>query len=176
MLNYNPDIARSNPSRRILNGADVDNCKKCGRCCSNLRKGEDKSGLTLFIDEISLFPDDKIRPYIGKGVESVTEIFAYQHTDNVCVHLVNNQCVIYEHRPIMCRSFPVKVGKYGLKFISGCIGVREMLKKSVNLSHDMYEVKAAISMTERLHKFYKSFINGEKRWRYNLLTEVWDPY
>jgi hypothetical protein len=55
-------------------------------------------------------------------------------------------------------------------------GVRDMLKNSKNLTHDMYEVKAAILMAERLYDFHKSFEEGEKRWKYNLLTEEWETY
>ncbi len=154
----------------------IEECTKCGRCCSNLRKGSNKTGLTLFPEEIHLFPEDKIRPYLGKGVDSVTEIFTYQHTDNVCVNLVDSQCIVYENRPTMCRSFPVKVGEYGLRFISGCPGVLERIKKGNALNHEMYEVKAAMKMTERLYEFHKTFKENEKRWMYNLETEEWETY
>ncbi len=156
--------------------SNMEECVKCGRCCSNLRKGDEKTGLTLFPEETHLFPEDKIRPYLGKGEASVTEIFTYQHTENVCINLVNNQCTVYENRPTMCRSFPVKVGEHGLRFISGCMGVRDMLKNAKNMTHEMYEVKAAIKMTERLYEFHKAFTEGEKRWVYNLVTEEWETY
>jgi len=154
----------------------LEECVQCGRCCSNLRNGNEKTGLTVFPEKVHLFPEDKIRPYIGKGVDSVTEVFTYQQTENVCVHLVDNKCEIYLQRPTMCRSFPVKVGEHGLRFISGCMGVRDMLKNSKNMTHDMYEVKAAIEMAERLYEFHKSFDEGEKRWQYNLITEEWETY
>lgn len=154
----------------------MEECVKCGKCCSNLRKGDEKTGLTIFPEEAHLFPESTIRPYLGKGVDKVTKVFAYQHTENVCINLVNNMCQVYENRPTMCRSFPVKVGEHGLRFISGCPGVLEMIKKSKNMSHDMYEVKAAIEMTERLYNFHKSFKEDEKRWRYNLVSEEWETY
>lgn len=141
-----------------------------------MRKGDETTGLTLFPEETHLFLEDTIRPYLGKGVNSVSEVFTYQHTGNVCINLVDNKCRVYEKRPTMCRSFPVKVGEHGLRFISGCPGVKEMLKHSRNLTHDMYEVQAAISMTERLYDFYKSFKEGERRWKYNLVKEEWEPY
>lgn len=154
----------------------MDECTKCGRCCSNLRKGNEKTGLTLFPDETHLFPEETVRPYLGKGVNSVTEIFAYQHTENNCINLVDNQCRVYENRPTMCRSFPVKVGEHGLRFVSGCKGVLERIRTGNSLSHDMYEVGAAMRMAERLYEFHKSFGEEEKRWMYNLATEEWETY
>ena len=145
----------------------------CGKCCSNLRKGDEKSGLTLFPEELHLFPEEKVRPYIGKGIDRGTDIFAYQQTENICVHLENRKCMIYEQRPMMCRSFPVKVGENGLRFISRCVGVREMIKNSVALTHEMNEVKVAIQLVERLYEFHKSLGEGYRRWRYNLVLEEW---
>ena len=154
----------------------MEECTTCGRCCSNLRQGDKKTGLTLFPEEVHLFPEDMVRPYLGKGVDSVTEVFTYQHTENVCINLVDNMCTVYEERPTMCRSFPVKVGEHGLRFVSGCRGALEMNKNGKSLSHDMYEVKAAMSMAERLYDFHKSFNENEKRWMYNLVTEEWETY
>lgn len=154
----------------------MDECTKCGRCCSNLRMGDKKTGLTLFPEEIHLFPEETIRPYLGKGVESVEKVFTYQHTENVCINLVDSQCRVYDERPTMCRSFPVKVGEHGLRFISGCPGVLGRIRKGENLSHDMYEVEAAMSMAERLYEFHKTFDEGEKRWVYNLSSEEWETY
>ena len=59
-------------------------CEKCGRCCSNLRTSNDKLGLSLFPDEINLFPEHLVRPYLVRGVSLPTTIFTYQHTENVC--------------------------------------------------------------------------------------------
>jgi Fe-S-cluster containining protein len=151
----------------------VDECARCGRCCSHLRSGEGDSGLTLFSDEVHLFPENMIRPHLAKGVSSPEEIFTYQHTMNVCIHLVDNLCRIYENRPLMCRSFPVKIGAYGLRFSPGCLAVLNALKKSKTMSSEQEEVKAAISMTERLYEFHKNFGENDQKWKYNLATERW---
>ncbi len=131
----------------------MDECTRCGRCCSNLRKGDETTGLTLFPDEKDLFPQDKVRPYLGRGKDIVTDVFTYQHTENVCTHLVDNLCQIYESRPLMCRSFPVKVGAYGLRFSSGCRGVLHTMRKSKTMDRDQYEVRAAIEMVEAAGHF-----------------------
>lgn len=151
----------------------VDECVRCGRCCSHLRSGEGDSGLTLFPDEIHLFPEDKIRPHLARGVSSPVEIFTYQHTENVCIHLVDNMCSIYESRPLMCRSFPVKIGEYGLRFSPGCKAVLNALRKSKTMDSEQSEVKAAIFITERLYEFHKNFGENDQKWKYNLATEQW---
>ncbi len=154
----------------------MDECTQCGRCCSNLRRGDETTGLTLFPDEKDLFPQDKVRPYLGRGKDAVAVVFTYQHTENVCTHLVDNLCQIYESRPLMCRSFPVKIGAYGLRFSSGCKGVLHTMRKSKTMDREQNEVKAAIEMVERLHEFHTSFQDEDFRWKYNLVTEEWETY
>lgn len=151
----------------------MDECERCGRCCSHLRVRESEAGLTLFPDEIRFFPPDTVRPHLAKGVESPTTVFTYQHTENVCVHLKDNICSIYEDRPLMCRSFPVKVGENGLRFAAGCKAVLNTLKKHKAMNYEQPEVKAAISMAERLYEFHKNFTSGDKKWKYNLTSEQW---
>ena len=40
----------------------------------------------------NFLPQDKVRPYLGRGKEAVTVVFTYQHTEDVCTHLVDNLC------------------------------------------------------------------------------------
>jgi hypothetical protein len=73
----------------------------------------------------------------------------------------------------MCRSFPVKIGEYGLRFSPGCKAVLNTLRKSKTMDSEQSEVKAAISMTERLYEFHTSFGPNDQKWKYNLSTEQW---
>ena len=73
----------------------------------------------------------------------------------------------------MCRSFPVKVGENGLRFAAGCKAVLNTLKKHKAMNYEQPEVKAAISMAERLYEFHKNFTSGDKKWKYNLTSEQW---
>lgn len=152
----------------------VDGCERCGRCCSHLRDGDDKSGLTLFPEEIHLFPEKLIKPHMARGEKEPLKIFSYQHTENVCVHLENNLCNIYEKRPLMCRSFPVKVGPRGLKFSPGCKAVLHNLKKSSNTDRKPLEIQASLKIAKRLYNFYNSFEDNEVKWNYNLVTDSWE--
>ena len=153
----------------------VDGCTKCGRCCSNLRIGDETSGLTLFTDEVHLFPEETIKPHLGKGANEPTSIFTYQHTENVCIHLVDNLCKIYEERPLMCRSFPVKLGINGLRFSPGCKAVLNSLRNSKTMDRELTEVKATIETAERLSEFHQGFRDDEAEWKYNLVSEQWEP-
>ena len=151
-------------------------CIKCGSCCRHLRLGDKEVGLTLFPEEIHLFPKSTIRPHLGKGVNEPTTIFTYQHTENICVHLKENLCKVYEYRPLMCRSFPIKVGPKGLTFSPGCKGFLEIVKNSKMRSRDMEEIQSALEIAERLYKFHSDLKDNEKKWRYNLINEKWIPY
>lgn len=147
----------------------------CGRCCSHLRIGDETSGLTLFPDEVHLFPEETVKPHLGKGMIEPTTIFTYQYTGNVCVHLVDNICEIYEERPLMCRSFPVKLGVNGLRFAPGCEAVLNMLRNSKTIEGEQDEVQAAIETAERLTEFHSGFYEDEREWKYNLVSEQWEP-
>ena len=155
----------------------MEECVQCGRCCSHLRKGDETVGLTLFPEEIHPFPESTVKPHLGKGIEGHTKVFTYQHTENVCVNLRDNLCTIYDRRPLMCRSFPVKVGARGLTFSPGCKAFIKTVKNSKkSKNRDMEEVRAALEIAERLYKFHSSLEEGEGKFRYNLLTDMWETY
>jgi Fe-S-cluster containining protein len=145
----------------------------CGQCCSHLRIGDEKAGLTLFPEEVYLFPEKTVRPHYGKGVSQPSIIFTYQHTENVCVHLKNNMCSIYDTRPLMCRSFPVKIGANGFRFSKGCKAVISITRSGMDFKQTS-EVQAAIEMTERLAGFNSTFNQDEQMWKYNLILEQWE--
>ncbi len=151
-------------------------CTKCGMCCSNLRLGDKKVGLTLFPEEIHLFPKSMIRPHLDKGVNEPTSILTYQHTLNICIHLKDNLCKIYHNRPLICRSFPIKVGLRGLTFSPGCKGFLEIVKNSKVKNREMEEIQSTLEIAKRLYKFHSDLKDNEKKWRYNLLNEEWVPY
>ena len=121
-----------------------------------------------------MFPSEKVRPHLAKGVDAPTSIFTYQYTDNVCMHLVDNMCHVYDVRPLMCRKFPVKLGAYGLTFSPGCKAVLNLLRSSKTMSDDAEEVQVAIVIAERLMLFHRGFADDEVEWRYNLVSETWE--
>jgi len=89
-------------------------CERCGFCCRHLLVDIDGGKGTLFLlpSETKLFPKDLIKPFFGSGTKGRSRprpatIFAYQIATNVCPHIKpDNQCAIYENRPLMCQSYP----------------------------------------------------------------------
>jgi len=60
------------------------NCTSCGLCCKNIQNVYDNS----------------VRIAEESGIENI--VFPYRHTDGVCEKLVNNNCSVYENRPMIC--------------------------------------------------------------------------
>lgn len=66
-------------------------------------------GLTLLPDEVDLFPEEIVKPYLGLGkrpYESSFKVIAYQLAVEDCPKYRVNLCTIYENRPTTCRQFP----------------------------------------------------------------------
>jgi Fe-S-cluster containining protein len=117
---------------------------------------------------------EKVRPHYGKGVSKPSIIFTYQYTENICIHLKDNMCTIYDSRPLMCRSFPVQLGVNGIRFSPGCRAVLDIIPRSKVMNNDLPEVKAAMEMGERLLEFYRDLGENELKWKYNLISEAWE--
>ncbi|KKK76978.1 hypothetical protein LCGC14_2858250, partial [marine sediment metagenome] len=86
-------------------------CLQCGRCCRDILKNAMGSlkGPYLSPEEAQLFPPDTVSPSIGRGfdIDSIT-VSRYQINQAHCPQLVeDNQCAIYENRPLVCRRFPL---------------------------------------------------------------------
>ena len=86
-------------------------CLGCGECCIGLfgQHGKIWLGLFLLPWERKLFPSEYIHPRYGEGRKPSHRkfrILAYQMSANVCPHLADNKCQIYENRPLICRSYP----------------------------------------------------------------------
>jgi Fe-S-cluster containining protein len=64
-------------------------------------------GMYLAPDEIKYFPEDSVFPLFRAG----DHVFAYQLGLHECPNLIRKNghmmCVIYENRPLICRSFPL---------------------------------------------------------------------
>ncbi|HJW97247.1 MAG TPA: YkgJ family cysteine cluster protein [archaeon] len=85
-------------------------CNKCGDCCRNLLKniGDVINGLTLFPDEVHLFPKEIVSPSVAIG-HTPTKIISYQLNVETCPHLKNNECSLHDQKPLICRAFPLTV-------------------------------------------------------------------
>jgi Fe-S-cluster containining protein len=66
-------------------------------------------GLTLLPEEVNLFQEDHIKPYLGVGKRPYDpnfRVIAYQFTQPECPYLDKDKCVKYSDRPATCRQFP----------------------------------------------------------------------
>ena len=101
-------------------------CLKCGNCCKDLSKESIPDiGLPCFTGiklltlsapiliindwEKSLFPEENIAPcHAFFDLENnQTIIMDYALNTNHCPNLLpDNQCTIYEKRPLICKGFP----------------------------------------------------------------------
>ena len=85
-------------------------CQECikhsGGCCTNVNFCIHKSEASPFLEYIST----KGLP-LGHKFEKFGEnsdLFLYNSSDNPCIFLdENHRCQIYDHRPLICRVFPV---------------------------------------------------------------------
>lgn len=77
-----------------------------------------KLGLSLKLEEFKLFPPEIVSPQFGVGTRTSLKprhILSYQLNVNVCPHLTeDNNCRIYNNRPLSCRAFPlISLGPIG---------------------------------------------------------------
>ena len=97
-------------------------CLKCGDCCRNLIRPSNfyplsvkvKTGLGLSSGELALFRKlgCKTVESLGAGVRGRRRprpqvILSYQLDAVTCPLLKGNRCSIYDHRPVLCRAYPL---------------------------------------------------------------------
>lgn len=86
-------------------------CQRCGKCCNDLiqRDRGILRGLSLLPEEVHLFPEELVKPYLGIGKrthESKFQVVAYQLIAETCPYLADDGCTRYNERPVTCRQFP----------------------------------------------------------------------
>jgi Fe-S-cluster containining protein len=104
-------------------------CNKCGLCCGDTQK---KTRHILLLDseanEISKQTKQQIENFAIKTSTSPPYTYEMKKTlQGRCLFLQeNNQCLIYQHRPLICRFYPFELkfasdeGKYVFEFTDEC--------------------------------------------------------
>lgn len=94
-------------------------CKTCvGTCCTMPIevRWEDLVNLNLVNEDDLIIP---LRTTIARlkkekiitAYRKDTGLFALKQTaDGKCRYLINNRCVVYKNRPLVCRAFPLEMG------------------------------------------------------------------
>ena len=94
-------------------------CQGCAKCCKTLIGRNGTAGLLLLPEEIHLFPDNLIQPCQAIGTypgDKKFYLINFQYIENVCLHLEENKCLIYDIRPLACHAYPLRVGKTGERY------------------------------------------------------------
>ena len=150
-------------------------CQRCAKCCRNLleSKNDFLRGLPLTEKEAQLFPKEIVSPKLGIGLNEATEIVLYQLNINCCPHInENNECKIYDKRPLMCQSFPIVAGSISNR----CI-VFHYRKPGLQYAEPFTLIRQ-VEASEKLEKYNRNRIQkGNKKglriWEYNLTTKKW---
>jgi Fe-S-cluster containining protein len=158
-------------------------CLKCGNCCRDLLQ-KDRGvlrGLTLLKYETSEFPRTSIKPAIGQGRrphEKSFKIITHQLNKDICPHLKNNECRIYERRPVSCRQYPFSLredihGRQQIGLDLNCPAIAKKLVSNIQLGFKFKNRASA----EKLFQIEKmTWKNPKKTWHYNLSNEKWIRY
>ncbi|KKK84349.1 hypothetical protein LCGC14_2784280 [marine sediment metagenome] len=117
-------------------------CLQCGRCCKDILKHAMGSlkGPYLSPEETALFPPHTVSPSIGRGfdIDHIT-VTRYQINQAHCPQLVeDNQCAIYENRPLVCRRFPLMWSNGNITNIAHGDDCKFISHKESELGHHLY--------------------------------------
>ena len=134
-------------------------------------------GLTLLPDEVGLFPEDIVKPFLGIGkrpYESGFQVIAYQLTVDECSKLSENLCTIYEKRPTTCRQFPFSLdldedNQPLLGIDMNCPAASEMvagMEGTIEFK-DREEAEKLLDLSRRVT------VNPRRAWFYDLGTMKW---
>jgi Fe-S-cluster containining protein len=150
-------------------------CLRCAFCCRNLyeTRGGVLRGLPLTEKETGLFPAELISPKLAIGTNGPETVVLYQLNVNCCPHLnTQNQCQIYNRRPLMCQSFPIVAGA-----ISNRCKVFSYRKPGVNYT-EPYTMAEQVQASQKLEKYtqkavMRRHVKGLKVWEYDLAAKKW---
>jgi Fe-S-cluster containining protein len=154
-------------------------CERCGKCCHELIQNDRGilRGLTLLPDEVSLFPEEIVKPYLGLGkrpYESGFNVIAYQLTVENCPKYGENQCTMYENRPTSCRQFPFSLdldedNQPVLGIDMNCPAASTLvsnMERTIDFS-DLEEAEKLFELSKMV------MVNPRKAWIYDLGSMKW---
>ena len=142
-------------------------CSKCGWCCRTLLV--EQFGLFLTEDEKTLFDSKYVAPYMALGIDKPSNIIAYQLNQAVCPYInENNNCTIYNKRPLACQSYPIQVTILGSMVEADCPQAKYLQKDGSLMTES--GIKANQYIMAKIRKYCKK---GSKMWLFNLATKKW---
>lgn len=154
-------------------------CKKCGYCCRNLLKdlGGFVNGLFLTPKKARLFPSNVISPQRANGVKRPKHIISYQLNVKVCPYIDDeNECMIYDKRPLTCKSYPNEPYPHGNMISVECKSVGSQMKDGEFCEVDISatEMEAGDKLLRYLSTCLRKYCKrNSKLWTYDLRTRKW---
>jgi Fe-S-cluster containining protein len=137
-------------------------------------------GLTLLPDEINLFSEEHLKPYLGIGKRSNDpefKIVAYQLNTGTCPNLKENMCAFYTNRPSTCRQFPFSLDldpEAGILIgvDLNCPSASELVNNS-NRKIEARDLESAMNLFE-LKKLVLNVLKNV--WVFDLFSKKWLKY
>jgi Fe-S-cluster containining protein len=115
-------------------------CTKCGLCCGDTAQ-KIRHILLLEADaqRIAAHTKQSILGFAGETAEKMPYVYEMHKNPNTgkCTFLVENQCTIYEQRPLICRFYPFELtttddGTYVFKETTECPSINKKETKNKN--------------------------------------------
>jgi len=154
-------------------------CIQCGTCCRNLIEDVNgiANGLHLTLKETRLFPSELISPYFAIGTKQSKHIISYQLNVDVCPHLTGeNECRIYEKRPLTCKAFPLEITLFKSTASVKCPIIGSQMKEGEfrEIEFSSTELEASTKLNRYLwNRFQKYGKANSKFWKFDLRTKTW---
>lgn len=159
-------------------------CKKCGFCCRALLS-EERNGVVLGLsliteEEKEMFDPKFISPFVAIGAEKPTTVIFYQLTLSECPHInEKNKCMIYEKRPLICRTFPVVSKLNGVVIQPSCPQIGKYYTSAGEMCPVFIEddnSEEALNKTNIIFLTWKQkcLEKDLKFWIFNLATKKWE--
>lgn len=152
-------------------------CIKCGFCCRSLFEYTSGALLGLALlseEETKMFNKRHIAPHFGIGDEKPTHIISHQLALAVCPQInENNECKIYNMRPLVCRSFPLTTRLSRRIADLKCPQTGRYCREGEICPVEFSEIEeeALQRIEEYLWSCFRRY--GTKLWRFDLATKKW---
>jgi len=139
-------------------------------------------GLSLTPEETSLFPQDHIFPSVGIGhYGRPKRIIAYQLDINICPYLQEQRCIIYNKRPLACRTYPFEIEEiepFRVVIDENCRWFKEKivakgLAKKVLSSRKRIIAREETEACWKLFQHGREFIESKNKWWFDLSKKAW---
>ena len=134
-------------------------------------------GLALTYKETRLFPANLVSPQYAIGKRGPKHKTTYQLNVDICPYInEKNGCMIYDKRPLSCKSYPNEPYPFGNVVDVDCKSIGSQMKSGEYREVDMPQAEKVAGdkmMRYIWTRFRKYRKKGSKVWKFNLRTRKW---